>query len=206
MGMLLKWSSPYQYPYEISTASALRFLIYGLDKIFQVQGHYSKVKGQIKVTLWQGTTTLPNQCSYQIWTSYTLQCLRYGPERFLCQLTCQSADIMSSLCGVCVRVRVRVRVTIFFSKTTSARDMQFFLNESLPIDDEKLFKACRSVCSFVLQNQKCIHFHTFLHFSQWLMKGLVWKCACMYRTTSRMLCVNFRSVCFLTFFKARWKY
>ena len=40
----------------------------------------------------------------------------------LCQLTCQSADIMSSLCGV----GVRVRVNNFFSKTTRPRDMLFF--------------------------------------------------------------------------------
>ena len=36
---------PYQYPYQIS----LRFPRYGLNKIFQGQGHYGKVKGQIKV-------------------------------------------------------------------------------------------------------------------------------------------------------------
>ena len=40
---------------------------------------------------------------------------------FLCQLTCQSAD-MSSLCGV----GVRVRVNNFFSKTTRPRDLLFF--------------------------------------------------------------------------------
>ena len=47
---------------------------------------------------------------------------------FLCQLTCQSADIMSSLCGVGVRVRVRVRVRVnnFSSKTTRPRDVLFF--------------------------------------------------------------------------------
>ena len=41
----------------------------------------------------------------------------------LCQLTCQSADIMSSLCGVGVRARVRVNN---FSKTTRPRDVLFF--------------------------------------------------------------------------------
>ena len=46
---------------------------------------------------------------------------------FLCQLTCQSADIMSSLCGVGVRVRIRVRVNNFSSKTTRPRDVLFFL-------------------------------------------------------------------------------
>ena len=43
---------------------------------------------------------------------------------FLCQLTCQSADIMSSLCGV--GVRARVRVNNFSSKTTRPRDVLFF--------------------------------------------------------------------------------
>ena len=62
---------------------------------------------------------------------------------FLCQLTCQSADIMSSLCGV------GVRVNNFFSKTTRPRDMLVFLKDTLSIEDEKLFKACKSVCSSV---------------------------------------------------------
>ena len=44
----------------------------------------------------------------------------------LCQLTCQSADIMSSLCGV----GVRVRVNNFFSKTTRPRDMLFFVKDT----------------------------------------------------------------------------
>ena len=74
---------------------------------------------------------------------------RQEEKGFLCQLTCQSADIMSSLCGVGVRVRVRVRVNNFFSKTTRPRDMLFFLKDTLSIEDEKLFKACKSVCSSV---------------------------------------------------------
>ena len=64
---------------------------------------------------------------------------------FLCQLTGQSADIMLSLCGV----YVRVRVNNFFSKTTRPRDMLFFLKDTLSIEDEELFKACKSVCSSV---------------------------------------------------------
>ena len=59
------------------------------------------------------------------------------------EMTCQSADIMSSLCGV------GVRVNNFFSKTTRPRDMLFFLKDTLSIEDEKLFKACKSVCSSV---------------------------------------------------------
>ena len=44
---------------------------------------------------------------------------------WLCQLTCQSADIMSSLCGV------GVRVNNFFSKTIRPRDMLFFFKRYL---------------------------------------------------------------------------
>ena len=55
-------------------------------------------------------------------------------KQFLCQLTC---------------VRVRVRVNNFSSKTTRPRDVLFFLKDTLSIEDEKLFKACKSVCSSV---------------------------------------------------------
>ena len=72
-----------------------------------------------------------------------IQTLLCSFTMFLCQLTCQSADIMSSLCGV------GVRVNIFSSKTTRPRDMLFFLKDTLSIEDEKLFKACKSVCSSV---------------------------------------------------------
>ena len=89
---------------------------------------------------------------------------------FVCQLTC----FMASLCGVHVHIRVnnfpskttrprdmlffmsslcgvgvRVRVNNFFSKTTRPRDVLFFLKDTLSIEDEKLFKACKSVCSSV---------------------------------------------------------
>ena len=79
------------------------------------------------------------------------QDLSHQKVNFLCQLTCQSAGIMSSLCGVGVRVRVRVRVRVnnFSSKTTRPRDVLFFLKDTLSIEDEKLFKACKSVCSSV---------------------------------------------------------
>ena len=71
--------------------------------------------------------------------------LLQGQMWFLCQLTCQSAGIMSSLCGV----GVRVRVNNFSSKTTRPRDVLFFLKDTLSIEDEKLFKACKSVRSSV---------------------------------------------------------
>ena len=58
---------------------------------------------------------------------------------------------MSSLCGV----GVRVRVNNFFSKTTRPRDMLFFLKDTLSIEDEKLFKACKSVCSSVAFTAVC---------------------------------------------------
>ena len=57
------------------------------------------------------------------------------------------AVFMSSLCGV--GVRVRVRVNNFSSKTTRPRDVLFFLKDTLSIEDEKLFKACKPVCSSV---------------------------------------------------------
>ena len=44
---------------------------------------------------------------------------------------------------------VRVRVNNFSSKTTRPRDVLFFLKDTLSIEDEKLFKACKSVCSSV---------------------------------------------------------
>ena len=59
----------------------------------------------------------------------------------------QKHVFMSSLCGV--GVRVRVRVNNFSSKTTRPRDVLFFLKDTLSIEDEKLFKACKSVCSSV---------------------------------------------------------
>ena len=74
----------------------------------------------------------------------TVVCTNIGIS-FLCQLTCQSAGIMSSLCGV----GVRVRVNNFSSKTTRPRDVLFVLKDTLSIEDEKLFKACKSVRSSV---------------------------------------------------------
>ena len=68
-----------------------------------------------------------------------MQCVeRVSPFHHIC-------IIMSSLCGV----GVRVRVNNFFSKTTRPRDMLYFLKDTLSIEDEKLFKACKSVCSSV---------------------------------------------------------
>ena len=71
--------------------------------------------------------------------------IRY--KSYLIFLIFMSADIMLSLCGV--GVCVRVRVNNFFSKTTRPRDMLFFFKDTLSIEDEKLFKACKSVCSSV---------------------------------------------------------
>ena len=47
------------------------------------QGYYSKVKDQIKVTPCRCTPTTPNQCPYQVSTSYTLKFLRYSPDEIL---------------------------------------------------------------------------------------------------------------------------
>ena len=57
-----------------------------------------QVKGQIKVKLWRGTTTLPSQCSYQIWTSYTLWFPRYGPDKiFKVKVTTARSKVKSRL-------------------------------------------------------------------------------------------------------------
>ena len=40
-------------------------------------------------------------------------------------------------------------VNNFSSKTTRPRDVLFFLKDTLSIEDENLFKACKSVCSSV---------------------------------------------------------
>ena len=45
------------------------------------QGHYSKVKGQILVR--PCTPTPPNQCPYQVSTSYTSRFPRYSPDKIL---------------------------------------------------------------------------------------------------------------------------
>ena len=47
------------------------------------QGHYGKVKGQIKFTPWRCTPTPPNQCPYQVTTSYTLRFSKYSPDKIL---------------------------------------------------------------------------------------------------------------------------
>ena len=50
---------------------------------FKGQGHYDKVKGQMKVTPSCCTPTTPNQCLYQVSTSYTLRFPRYSPDKVL---------------------------------------------------------------------------------------------------------------------------
>ena len=47
------------------------------------QGHYSKMKVQIKVTPWCCVPTTPNQYPYQILTSYTLHFPRYSLDKIL---------------------------------------------------------------------------------------------------------------------------
>ena len=79
--------------------------------------------------------------------------------------------MMSSLCGV--GVRVRVRVNNFFSETTGPRDMLFFLKDTLSIEDENCSRhANLSVRLFARDitmgypNQKCENFNTLSQFSQ----------------------------------------
>ena len=56
-------------------------------------------------------------------------------------------------------------------QTTRPRDMLIFLKDTLTIKDEKLFKACRSVCLFAraitseVFHQKCENFNTLSQFS-----------------------------------------
>ena len=45
------------------------------------QGHYSKAKGQIKVTPRHCTPTAPNQCPCHVSTSYTLRLPSYSPDK-----------------------------------------------------------------------------------------------------------------------------
>ena len=90
--------------------------------------------------------------------------LKFRPIRYLSNVLL--AIFMSSLCDV----YVRVRVNNFFSKTTRPRDMLFFLKDTLSIEDEKLFKACKSVCLLeTLQgrypHQKCENSNTLSQFS-----------------------------------------
>ena len=50
---------------------------------FNGQGHYSMLKGQIKVTTLQCKPTFPNQCPYQVSPSYTLLFSRYSLDKIL---------------------------------------------------------------------------------------------------------------------------
>ena len=89
----------------------------------------------------------------------------------LCQLICQSADLMASLCSIFVRIGVHVNN--FSSKSIRPRDMLLPLKDTLFIKDEKLFKACRSVHSSVSQSHlqerypqpKCDYFNTLTQLS-----------------------------------------
>ena len=70
--------------------------------------------------------------------------LKQGRKKFqMLSLQMYVLIFMSSLCGV------GVHVNNFSSKTTRPRDVLFFLKDTLSIEDEKLFKACKSVCSSV---------------------------------------------------------
>ena len=80
---------------------------------------------------------------------------------FLCQLTCQSTDIMASLCSICVNN---------FSKSTRPRDMMCVLKDTLSPEDEKLLKAYKSLCFQELLKVRCPHpkcenFNTLSQFS-----------------------------------------
>ena len=60
------------------------------------QGHYGKVKGQMKVTPWRCTPTPPNHYPYQVSTSYTLQFPRYSPDKiFKLKITTARSKVKS---------------------------------------------------------------------------------------------------------------
>ena len=89
-----------------------------------------------------------------------------------------SADIMSSLCVM----GVRIHMNNFCSKTTKPRDMLFFFFQKniLSIEDEKLFKTCRSVCFVCLLESLQLTYHlqsvkisTLYQFSHSLLKGFL---------------------------------
>ena len=61
-----------------------------------------------------------------------------------------SGDIMASLGGV--HVHVGVCVNNFSDESTKPRDMLFVVKDTLSIEDDKLFKASRSVHLFVSQS------------------------------------------------------
>ena len=67
----------------------------------------------------------------------------YLVHKLVAMISRHTIVFMSSHCGV------GVRVNNFSSKTTRPRDMLFFLKDTLSIEDENLFKACKSVCLFV---------------------------------------------------------
>ena len=86
----------------------------------------------------QSLTNIAKSAQTGAWKKLTVKVSFYFS--FLCWLTCQSADIMASLCGV------RVRMNNFSSKSTRPIDTLFVLKDTLSIEDETLFKACRSIC------------------------------------------------------------
>ena len=97
-----------------------------------------------------------------------------------------SADIMSSLCSVPMNN---------FSKNTRPRDLLLVLKDTLTIENYKLFKACRSVCSPEpleerYPHPKCENFNTLSQFSCSLLQEFLSYVACMYYTTSRFTCVS----------------
>ena len=91
---------------------------------------------------------LPEYCTFNISLSNVKLLLteKYRQNKSALEIKFFFHIFMSSLCGVAVRIRVRVNN---FSKTTRPRDMLFFFKDTLSIEDENLFKACKSVCSSV---------------------------------------------------------
>ena len=107
----------YTYNPQLMSLPSINFLHLRLDEIypgqhFQTQGYCGKVKRQIKVTPLRCTLTPPNQCPYQVLTSYTLRFLRYSPDK-LFPADCPPAQTPLSTASV--------------SWITSVNNFQFFI-------------------------------------------------------------------------------
>ena len=77
--MMLHTNNP--QPMALPSINFLHLMVFKIQPEQDIigQGHYGKVKVQIKVTrfTWRFTSTHPSQCPYQVSTSYTLQFPRY---------------------------------------------------------------------------------------------------------------------------------
>ena len=104
-------------------------------------------------------------------------------------LVFMSADIMATLCRVCVCISIRVHKPMnkFSSKNKRPRDMLFLLKDTSSIKDEKIVQGMQ-ICMFVcflepLQvrypHPKCENFNILLQFFSLTIERISLLC-CMY--------------------------